>query len=457
MDKSNINDIVKSELVARTNNARLRQEYGEYSVHSNVGTVDGHLEFKTTYKIISVLYVTINGVTQTINRDYSVIGDRIIRFETAVGDRYTNPLVLVGYQYDKLYDLGNVRPTITQFYITPSSGQNGRIDFVFEIEKSAGLNIYWSILRDGDADPLYSGDALSSAGLDLHDDITEHDLLSRAGEKVPYTLVVVYDMPIGNALVMDEKLMASASYSIDELTMITGSVDISPSGTSIAESGTYQVTALLMVPQGSVPVFNWKLTSHINGNTVVIANNNQTNIIIPPEVVNYTSSPGQYESDVYTLWVQDMAMGDWRQLGTDRFSINVPSIQVYGRGGFMPASIYNLGGVPIGADAALYLSRREDNMFKNTDPISKQNIDNVEPLSIMPNFDDYPLEGIYMIIELPISLSGNIDGIFKFYNNKVLMESYTYAKLDIAVDTVAYIFSAVYSPFNYPPIEIGRG
>ncbi|MCK5788828.1 MAG: hypothetical protein KAH32_07505, partial [Chlamydiia bacterium] len=74
MDKiRNINDIIKSELVARTNNTNIRQEYGRLGVHSNVSVSGGYLALTTQYKIDTAIHFTVNGVTQSLGADYEIV------------------------------------------------------------------------------------------------------------------------------------------------------------------------------------------------------------------------------------------------------------------------------------------------------------------------------------------------------------------------------------------------
>ena len=117
MDKNDINNIIKSELVARTNNTKIRQEYGEQGTHPNVTVANNITEFKTVYKIVDVIYVTVDGVMQTAGINYNVVGDRVIRFTNIGGVRTNNPFIQVGFQFDKTLEATGVRPFINMFDI----------------------------------------------------------------------------------------------------------------------------------------------------------------------------------------------------------------------------------------------------------------------------------------------------------------------------------------------------
>ncbi|MCK5788096.1 MAG: hypothetical protein KAH32_03810 [Chlamydiia bacterium] len=419
MDKNDINNIVKSELVARTNNAKIRQEYGQYRVHPNVVEIDGHIQFTTTYRILDIVYVTEMGVMQTLGVDYEILDDRTIRFLQEAGTRTTDPFIQIGYQFDKSAELTGLRPSIALFTSYPSSGLSGDVTFNFSILQNGATNIFWSIIRDGDANKVVAtGTEISSSLINpIVDIITDNDVANRQGDLVPYTFIVVYDMAVPADPLLNEKLMATTTYLIDTVVPIVGSLSVSPSVVTTAGSGTYEVTFNIIKPAGSISAFNWKVVKTAGSIITVEDSGNESSDVVvfaapkkisPP--YNYTAVTPQSSVETYSLQIDENRAGIYREVASGTFKIKVVPVMQSGLIGYMPRSIYDEGvaGLP---DEDVYLSKREDAMFQGGgNDISQDDLNSGTKLPVVANVNAYGQQTYYIIIELPIAMTGNSAG-----------------------------------------------
>ena len=267
MAKQKIRDIIDRELVARVNNVNYTQEFGVTSKDINIYIQEGKTVFRTSLGIHKISFVTINGVTQALGRDYTVKKDFEIIFNGVILDNRT---IVIGYFYKKIRS-GNsgIPPVLTYFTSDNTSGKDGKIRFFFNILKNDGRNIYWAIHKDGKPFPTVNtsgeqltGTSLTVSGVDgekaIETEITYEEYLTRPGEKVPFTLIVLYDLTEDPG--EDEKLVGTVIYSIDGVTNSALTIDVTPdeSISSPIDDKDFNVNYTIIL--GSYIPMTWKLT-----------------------------------------------------------------------------------------------------------------------------------------------------------------------------------------------------
>ena len=308
-----IYNIINRELIVRTNNVRLRQEYGEMGTAQNIKNIGNETVFYTVYGIDKIVYVTVNGINLIEGVHYTVTSD----FTIAISKDGNSPVrqnptlttnILVGYHHNSRLSplIAPIldAPTIDLFYINPIAGKEGEILFNFSILENDGRNIYWSIIKDGLHDPLFSGSVLSTLNSTVPDGQGGVDLLSyqvslpeytdRVGDTMPFTLVVVYDLT-EDGTNLDEKVMATAAYEFLPDAVITGSIDSTPSLITEAGFPTIAVTHAINL-NGYTGGLAWAVITRRDGH--------QDQIIVTGDETTlsgmHTYSIGTAENESYT-------------------------------------------------------------------------------------------------------------------------------------------------------------
>jgi hypothetical protein len=324
MGKHNIKDIIDSELIARTNNSKIRHEYGDLSSGNISRNTSGNIEFTTQYKITGVMYVTNKGITKAEGVDFIVAGDYTIEFIKAIDE--VDLFVLVAYEFDKLscINLGE-RPVIEYFTVDPIQGGAETLNFMFKIIPNNGVDIHWSILKDGDSTPILTG--ISNESVNESYTITLQESIDRAGDDIPFTFVVTFNMP---DISIDEKLLASANYAISDVEAITGSINVHPKNITTAGSGTYVADATINLSQYTPNIFTWRYTK-LDKDVIstVIASGTELNYT-PGQVINSPSYPynvtaGTQYSETFKLDIDEYSTGTFNTVATERFIVNVPA------------------------------------------------------------------------------------------------------------------------------------
>ena len=266
MAKQKIRDIIDRELIIRTNNVNYTQEYGVAGENANIYVERGKTIFLTSLGIHEISFVTVNGVTQALGRDYEVLDAFRIRFNGVVMDGRT---VVIGYFYDKIRSSEVEFPPVLTFFTSDNTeGKDGIIRFFFNILPNSGRNIYWSIHKDGEDVPAkntsgeeLTGTSLNVLGVDgakaIEYEITYQEYLDRPGQTVPFTLIVVYDLSEDPGA--DEKLMGTVTYAIDGVTGSVLSINIEPSGTITTPKTDKDFEVTYNIDLGSFVPMTWEL------------------------------------------------------------------------------------------------------------------------------------------------------------------------------------------------------
>jgi hypothetical protein len=156
---------IDSELILRTNNHRLRQEFGEVGTSESI-SADGTTTIFTTKAVIrEINYVTVNGLVLTEGVHYVLGADKgTVRISNSGAPVRKNPslttTVLVSYYAGPLKtNAVRIAPVVNSFTLNKYAGKNTELIFNFSITANGGKNIFWSILREGSKTPLFSGNS----------------------------------------------------------------------------------------------------------------------------------------------------------------------------------------------------------------------------------------------------------------------------------------------------------
>ena len=441
MARKNINDIVKSELIARTNNARIRQEYADTK---DLPIISGKTVFTTVYEIDTIVYVTINGVTQILGVDYLKKGKFEIEFNT--GAFADGTMIQVGYMYNK--DLSSISgiPEITLFEISETSGGAKTLNFNFNILANDGSDIFWSIIRDGDENKVVaSGQALNSLLITVSDEITVEDYVTMPGERVPYTMVLTYNMPSGSAM-LNQKVLKSTEYVIDTLEDITGTVKLSKSIVSAAGPYAFTSEYNLLIPSNSLPNYQWKFEQRdIDGTIITLASGTQASVVASASfAISGTASQPQSDNVVFTLYLKPDG-GVWEVLGTSTFTIAVAAAALVGYGGWLPSEYF----YPTYPDLTDHMNTWAEYaavspstaILDPTSTIKESDINGVTGLKF--NIVTTSTDNVYLyLLELPVAATGNADGDVVITTASSTVSSSGYVKfLSPDLKTVVYIIT----------------
>jgi hypothetical protein len=279
-----IRDIINRELIVRVPAVKYKQDTGEVGVDANIriDPESGLTTFTTFYEIDKIVFVTINGITQALERDYIIKDKFTIEFRGVIKDHRT---IIVGYHYKKVASEPNlVPPQLQYFYSDISGGGANIIKFTFAIIPNQGSNFYWSIHKDGESSPALNpsgmpltGTSLSvtagtptTNGLDVEVEITQAEYESRPGEIVPFTLIIVYDLTSKPG--EDEKLVGTVTYALSSVVESVLHIAVVPNNinTTVVD-GVFDVTYRL--DKGSYEVFTWEVTDDLG---TVIASGDET-------------------------------------------------------------------------------------------------------------------------------------------------------------------------------------
>ena len=351
-----IHNIIQSELVVRTNNIKFRQEYGDVGVSSNLRNEGNTTIFTTEFGIDRIISLTVNGVNLIEGVHYFVDSE----FEIYISNS-GNPLksfsgqettVLVVYMRNNNkqgYMFSRVPPIISTFYLNKYEGRADKIVFDFAIDKRDGENIYWSILKDGGEVPLFSGSGLftnngfivdSSGNLvELAYYVSNAEYLDKIGDDLNFTLVVVYDLT-EDGTHLDEKLLASTKFRLLGYEPITGNVASTPA--FIGTIGTYPIEVSYSLLNPNMDVYNWRLTKRTAGGAEVILDSGTTSLDISDVYLDsITALDGDAFSTRYYLMVKAPNETTYREIDTDRTSVDIPVQAIQAKAGYLDENLMN--------------------------------------------------------------------------------------------------------------------
>lgn len=287
----NIHTIMSSELITKVNNVNVRKEQGIVGTDTNI-IIDGtDTIIQTDYSIDEIIYVAVQDTTivaatptwstLVFGKDYTVDTQlNQIRVLPVVGAGpaaepvpedhviYVCYLRARGAFTTGLPPTSQILPTIDSFVLDPATGGVQTATFDFSIIPNDGVNISWSIIRNGDADsPLYRGTALfSTAGqipdgsggfIDLDYDVlsTDQEQFSDNNEGLVFTLIVAYEVKVNPDDIVGT-LLADTNYVFDAVTERTYDIDATPDVITVQDSLT-AVTATYTINNPSSTQYDW--------------------------------------------------------------------------------------------------------------------------------------------------------------------------------------------------------
>ena len=464
-----LNKIVTSELVVRVNNVNFSQEYGEVGVDPNITVLGAITVFTTKYRIDKVIYISVNGVNLIENRHYTVEGNNTIHIskDGATALRQLPGLattILVGYNYSNTgaaYDISTkVPPNLASFYLNKSSGMNGELIFNFIIEANHGRNIFWSILKDGNNTPLYSGTALTTENgfvpdpsggyTQLRHAITEPEYRSRHGESIPFTFIVVYDLSEDGSK-LDERILATATYLLTVPAEMTGSLVATPSAIATAGTQVIDIQPSLDLANVTLP-FDWTLTEEKGGSFTPIASGNQSNLPFNTSVTHITQKGDNYTYR-YALATSLEGVVGFTTVATDIVHVAVPAESEVARAGYLDTAILNYES-PIGTWNTIGgLGTDEDRIKYNADvPVAiftktfgVEYLTNMDFISAPVNTFEGTVTQVHFVLEVP-----NSWGAFSFNEANGLIPIQSFNSIDLKNGRTAYLYRIGYSSASSP-------
>jgi len=340
--RKKIRDIIDREVILNTR-VNYTQEFGVAGRDSNIVDAGRYSIFRTKFNINSISFVTVNGVTQSEGRDYRVQGTSEIVF---IGNILKNRTVTVGYFFAKgaIIRTMCIPPRLNNFSIDPSSGAGGVVKFTFDITPNDARNIFWSIHKDGESSPIINhlGDLLSGTSLHVDDgldgvrqiqyNISNEEYAERQGQKIPFTLIVVYDLTTDAAV--DEKIVSTATYEVGTSTNAVANINITPSGTILqaVENKVFNIT--YSITKGMYDIDFWEV---IDGSGKVLASGDNDNIPTR-EFVKVTRSFKQGDKgETFTIRAQQDGI---MITSTAKINVRIAAAPVAGKTGYIDEKLY---------------------------------------------------------------------------------------------------------------------
>lgn len=466
-----IYNIIDSELILRTNNLKLRQEIGEVGSSVNI-TAEGNSTIFTTKALIrEVNYITVNGLILAEGTHYTIGSDNsTIRISNSGAPVRKNPglttTILVSYYAGPLS--GNtirIPPVVNSFTLNKYSGKNTELLFNFSITANGGKNIFWSILKDGNKTPLYSGSSLittngvSTVGgvsTTLNHFITEQDYITREGQNVPFTLVVVYDLT-EDASQLDEKIISTVNYKIENSQAITGFITVTPESISTASvTNNIGLSYSINNTEENVELFEWVIYKSIGGAPVtIVRQGNQSSEMLSGSLSeNVVTASGDSYDIRYTLNIKENGAESFTTISNDKVTIAVPQPTLVARAGYLDAAIMSyvdpldnvrkkIGSLGTVKDAVEYANRVPEAIF--TKEVTKSYLTSQAFISAPINTFVGTVSSVYFVIELPDSW-----GPVSFYQTLGLVDSAAFHKISLGNGYTAHLYHVAPSSVNTP-------
>lgn len=471
----NIHNIVASELILRTNNHNLKQEFGEVGISSNIISTGNSTVFTTVFSVHKVNYVTVNGINLIEGVHYEKISDNKISISNSGAPVKKNPsittTVLVSYYAGhKISFITKVPPVINLFSLNKYSGKNGEIVFNFSISQFDGKNVYWSILKDGSSTPLYSGNTLfttngvsnnGTASVKLNHFISPTEYNSRKGQSIPFTFVVIYDLS-ENGERLDEKLISTAVYKLDTADSITGSLSVSPELIQAANSNNKVTISYQLNRPDTTASFDWAIFKSINGGAeIIIKQGNHASPVLSGSMEeSFSTSAGDSFETRYFLRVKDVGAIEYiTTLANDKIIVSVPALSLNGRAGYLDALLMSyvdpqdnvmkkIGSLGTAQDKEEYFDRVPSAIFTKVVTkafLSTNDFINASVNRFENSFGTPTVDAVYFVLEIPDNW-GPID----IYQSMGLINMSAFNMIPLDNGYTAYLYNVSPSPATNP-------
>lgn len=474
--KNNINDIVTSELIARVNNVKYKQEYGEVGESIKITTSGNSTIFATDYAIDKVIYVTVNGVALIEGKHYDVTSDYTISISNEGSPIKNNPglttNILVGYNYKNRKSLTDsivkVPPVLNSFYIDKYSGKDGKILFDFSIEANDGKNIFWSLLKDGSQDPLYTGTTLVTNNSNVSDGLGGTTELSyyvsvdeyeeNEGRSTNFTLLAIYDLSDDGSK-LDEQILSTVTYSYEQTAPLSGSLESLPATITTTDSTDIIVTYNINTPEGSPSIFDWKVTRSFNsGAETIVKSGNQASANLSGTYVETVSaSEGDNSNIRYSLKVLAINDPAFLTIANDVTNISVATASQLSFAGYLDAAIMSyqnpvdsswikIGDLGTDQDRLEYTSRVPREIF--TKDVDTSYLSVQKFISAPVNTFGDTVDLVYFVIEVPTAW-----GPIEFFQDLGKIDGTSFNTINLQNGYTAYLYkqapSSVVAPSDY--------
>lgn len=467
-----IYNIIDRELIFRMNNVQTKNEFGDVGVSSNITIEGASTIFTTEYKIEKVNFVTVNGLNLIEGVHFEVTGDYTISISNNGNPLKKNPSITntisVSY-YNGIKSSRTIKspPILNFFAISPTEGQTAEIIMDFSISAFDGANIFWSIIKDGESTPLYSGESLSTTNgysttngvtTKLNYFVTETEYNERQGETIPFTLIVVYDLSNDGSR-LNEKLIGSAGYDIVYPGEITGSLTVVPSSITTAQTDfTFSVPYMITNIQDYPETFEWTITrSTDNGAsfTTVKSGNQASADLIGTYYETISTVAGDNQTISFYLNIKKSSDTTYSMLDNDKIRISVPEIPLVAHAGYLDAALMSyvdpaddvrkkIGSTGNNAeDLAVYNERVPSEIF--TKDVTISYLTTEEFISAPVWTDGDTVTAVYFVIELPDNW-GPVD----FYQTLGLVNDSAFNTISLGNGYTAYLYNAAPSSVSTP-------
>lgn len=474
--ENNINDIIASELIVRVNNVKYKQEYGEVGTSSSITTAGNSTIFTTEYSIDRIIYLTVNGVALIEGKHYNVTSDYTISISNEGSPIKTLPglttNILVGYNYKNRKSLTDsivkVPPVLQSFYMDKYSGKDGKLIFDFAIDANDGDNIFWSLLKDGSSDPLFTGTTLVTNNGFVDDGLGGFKELSyyvsvdeyeaNQGRSTNFTLLIVYDLS-NDGSKLDEQILSTVSYEYVYTLPLTGSLTSSPETITTTDNTDIVVSYSIDTPAGSPSIFEWRVTRSFNGGaeTIVKSGNQSSNNLIGNYVENVTASDGDQSNIRYELKVLAVDDAAFTTIANDVTNISVAVASQLAYAGYLDAALMSyldptdnvwkkIGDLGTSEDKITYDTRVPREIF--TQDVDTSYLSLQKFISAPVNTFGDTVDLVYFVIEVPTAW-----GPIEFYQDLGKIDGTSFNTIDLQNGYTAYLYkqapSSVAAPSDY--------
>lgn len=469
-----IYNIIDRELIFRTNNVQSKNEFGEVGISANI-TIDGtNTIFTTEYIIDSVNYVTVNGLNLIEGVHYSVTGKNTISIGNNGSPLKKNPsltnTILVNYNNKgKATSSVKTPPILDYFTISPNQGQTNEIVMNFSISAYDGKNIYWSILKDGDSTPLFSGDSLKSSdgysttngtSTKLSYFVSAAEYSKKQNQELTFTFVVIYDLSDDGSR-LNEKIINSAKYKVLKAGEVTGSLSVSPSSIStVVKNYVYSVIYNINNVQDYPQVFDWVITKSTDNGityTTVKSGNQSSADLSGTHPVTITTVAGQNVSTRYYLKIKKQGETAFSTIANDLLTISVPAAILVAHAGYLDAALMSyvdpaddtrkkIGSTGTPKDLAVYKERVPSTIF--TKDIGRDYLTSGDFIAAYVETFGGTVNSVYFVIEVPDTW-----GPISFWNSIGIVNSTFFNTISLGNGYTAYLYkagpSSVTTPSDY--------
>jgi hypothetical protein len=167
--------------------------------------------------------------------------------------------------------------------------------------------------------------------------ITEH-FLTKEGQDIPFTLVVVYDLTEDGSR-LDEKILNTAVYKVSNQQAVTGFLTATPAAIStISAYNTIGVSYTINSGPDDLGLFDWTITKSISGAAQVVRQGNQASTLLSGTYSEIATKEGDSFDIRYSLNIKENNATTYTMISNDKVTVAVPAAALF-KAGYLDASI----------------------------------------------------------------------------------------------------------------------